>query len=482
VYGTLGQPAPGNLPGGREYASSWTDSRGNLWLFGGEDAATHGTLNDLWKYQPAILAQATTTTVSSDANPASVGTTVTFTASVAVTSGSAIPTGSVDFTVDGSTALTAALDAAGQATYSTSALTAGPHTVAVNYAGATGFAASTSPDLTETIAIPVAAAPAFSPAAGSYTSAQAVTITSATTNATVYYTTDGSTPTTASTPYKDAINVSTTETLQAIAVAGGYSDSVVSTAAYAITLSNPTPVISNTDPAYTRAGGAGFAITVSGSGFTTGSTVYWGSIALTTQYVSDTRLTASITASEIANAGATAITVQSPAPGGGTSTAWQFEVDSASSTTTGPTLSSTTATVTAGAAASYPVTLPSTVSGVSITCLNLPAGATCSYSSSTHTVTIATSSTTLKGAYPVTLVITQTVTVTAAATILLPLLLPLVLMRKRLVARGAWFTACLGLVLLAAAAFSTGCGGGAKTPQTTTSTVKTSAVVDLIVQ
>jgi hypothetical protein len=53
VYGTLGTPAAGNLPQGREGASSWTDSSGNLWLFGGTglDANDNGgDLNDLWEY------------------------------------------------------------------------------------------------------------------------------------------------------------------------------------------------------------------------------------------------------------------------------------------------------------------------------------------------------------------------------------------------------------------------------------------------
>src|ERR1700722_17477829 len=35
VYGTLRTPAPGNTPGSRNSAASWTDSVGNLWLFGG---------------------------------------------------------------------------------------------------------------------------------------------------------------------------------------------------------------------------------------------------------------------------------------------------------------------------------------------------------------------------------------------------------------------------------------------------------------
>jgi N-acetylneuraminic acid mutarotase len=57
VYGTLGTPAAGNIPGGRQGASSWTDSSGNLWLFGGVGLTTVNgggiSLNDLWKYQPA---------------------------------------------------------------------------------------------------------------------------------------------------------------------------------------------------------------------------------------------------------------------------------------------------------------------------------------------------------------------------------------------------------------------------------------------
>jgi hypothetical protein len=35
-YGTLGTPAPGNIPPNRWYAASWVDSSGNLWLFGGD--------------------------------------------------------------------------------------------------------------------------------------------------------------------------------------------------------------------------------------------------------------------------------------------------------------------------------------------------------------------------------------------------------------------------------------------------------------
>ena len=53
IYGTQGTAAHGNIPGGRFHAMSWTDTSGNLWLFGGDALDSNGTkgdLNDLWKY------------------------------------------------------------------------------------------------------------------------------------------------------------------------------------------------------------------------------------------------------------------------------------------------------------------------------------------------------------------------------------------------------------------------------------------------
>jgi N-acetylneuraminic acid mutarotase len=55
VYGTQGTAAAGNVPGARYAASSWIDSSGNLWLFGGvgyDAAGVVGNLNDLWRYSP----------------------------------------------------------------------------------------------------------------------------------------------------------------------------------------------------------------------------------------------------------------------------------------------------------------------------------------------------------------------------------------------------------------------------------------------
>ena len=51
VYGNLGVPAAGNVPGSRSAAANWTDASGNFWLFGG--IGTANTSNDLWMFSPA---------------------------------------------------------------------------------------------------------------------------------------------------------------------------------------------------------------------------------------------------------------------------------------------------------------------------------------------------------------------------------------------------------------------------------------------
>lgn len=56
VYGTKGVPSASNIPGARYGQTSWTDSAGNFWLFGGygydSTVGNGGYLNDLWKYNP----------------------------------------------------------------------------------------------------------------------------------------------------------------------------------------------------------------------------------------------------------------------------------------------------------------------------------------------------------------------------------------------------------------------------------------------
>jgi hypothetical protein len=86
------------------------------------------------------------------------------------------------------------------------------------------------------------AAPSFSPPAGTYTSAQSVTITSATSGASIRYTTDGSTPTsTTGTLYSTPVSISVTTTLKAIAYKSGMSDSSVATGVYTINTGGTLP-------------------------------------------------------------------------------------------------------------------------------------------------------------------------------------------------------------------------------------------------
>jgi len=109
-------------------------------------------------------------------------------------------------------------------------------TIAV-YASGAGY--SNSPTVTATYLIgPTAQAPipSISPASGTYNSAQQVSITDSLAGAAIYYTTNGSAPTTSSTLYSGPFSVSTSTTVQALAAATGYSASNLTTAIYTITL------------------------------------------------------------------------------------------------------------------------------------------------------------------------------------------------------------------------------------------------------
>lgn len=81
---------------------------------------------------------------------------------------------------------------------------------------------------------PTVATPTFSPAAGTYNEAQNVTISCTTAGATIYYTTDGTAPTTSSAVYSTPIAISTTTTVKAMAVKTGMDNSSVATATYTI--------------------------------------------------------------------------------------------------------------------------------------------------------------------------------------------------------------------------------------------------------
>ena len=99
----------------------------------------------------AGLAAPTTTTLTSNPNYSWLGASVTFTATIHPASGSGTPTGKVVFNVDGVNKPAVTL-ASGSATYTTSSLTVGPHTVTATYTGDANFAGSVSNALVQRVA------------------------------------------------------------------------------------------------------------------------------------------------------------------------------------------------------------------------------------------------------------------------------------------------------------------------------------------
>ena len=85
------------------------------------------------------------------------------------------------------------------------------------------------------------ATPTFSVEEGTYTEAQSVTITTTTEGAKIYYTIDGTDPTTESNLYSEAVSITETTTLKAIAVKEGMTDSEIATATYTINIINVNP-------------------------------------------------------------------------------------------------------------------------------------------------------------------------------------------------------------------------------------------------
>jgi len=141
------------------------------------------------------------------------------------------PGASIYYTTNGTAPTTAST------LYSASAPIAVSSTTTIEaIAVASGYLTSGVASGTYTINLPAAAMPTFSPSPGTFSAAQTVTFSDTTAGAAIYYTTNGTAPTTASTLYSSSkpIAVSTSETIEAIAVAAGYSTSAVATGTYLI--------------------------------------------------------------------------------------------------------------------------------------------------------------------------------------------------------------------------------------------------------
>ena len=129
------------------------------------------------------------------------------------------------------------------------------------------------------------AAPTFSLAPGTYSTSQSVTISDATSGTTIYYTTNGTTPTTISSSiYSGPITVSSSETLEAIAVEPGYTTSSAGSATYTLDPILSPPTFSPMGGTYTTSqtvtlsatAGTTIYYTTNGTTPTTSSSVYGG--------------------------------------------------------------------------------------------------------------------------------------------------------------------------------------------------------------
>jgi ribosome-binding factor A len=209
----------------------------------------------------------------------------TYTSSQTVSISDSSPGAAIYYTTNGSPPTTSATKYAGPILVSS---TETIQAIAV----ATGYSQSAIASAAFTINLPPTSTPVFSPVAGTYTAIQNVSISDSTSGAKIYYTTDGSTPSITSTMYSGAINISATETVQAIAVASGYSQSALATAAYTINIPQvATPTFSPAGGTYTSVQTVTIAVTTSGASIyyttdgtapTTNSTKYTSAIAVGT--------------------------------------------------------------------------------------------------------------------------------------------------------------------------------------------------------
>lgn len=224
-YGSLGVAAAGNTPGGRGGSAGWTDTSGNLWLFGGDigvelnsSALEPVSLNDVWEFSPSTTSLPPAETPHLDPVPGE------YPQPQSVTISSRMPNANFYYTTDGST------PTANSTLYTGPFLLQNSETVNA-IALAPGYPNSGVGAATYALqALP----PVLSPPQGAYSSAQSVTITDATPGATIFYTTDGTTPTPSSTKYNGAITGSTNEAVAAIATAPDFATSPAAGGSYVI--------------------------------------------------------------------------------------------------------------------------------------------------------------------------------------------------------------------------------------------------------
>jgi methionine-rich copper-binding protein CopC len=160
-------------------------------------------------------------------------------------------------------------------------LAAGVYTSQIYLLSSTGAESSVVPvtlTVSSSTATPV---PTFNPPGGSYSSNQSISLADTNGDAVIYYTTDGSTPTTSSARYSKPLLVTATQTVKAIAISPAFAQSAVASATYTITAPvADTPAAASTITISEATSGVTVYYTTNGTTPTSASAVYTGPIML----------------------------------------------------------------------------------------------------------------------------------------------------------------------------------------------------------
>jgi preprotein translocase subunit Sec61beta len=219
-----------------------------------------------WTYNTQPAGQTAAPTISPNGG--------TFPSSQNVTLSTTTASASIYYTLDGSTPTAASTHYTGPIAIST-------NTTIQAIATATGLTPSAVSSATFTFSSQTPTV-TFAPAAGTYPSAQSVTLSDTDANAKIYYTIDGSTPSASSPLYAGTIQVSTSETINAIAIDPALQNSSIATAAYIIQppATNPTFAMTSSPISAIKAGSSSTStITITPSGGFTGTISFGCTVA-----------------------------------------------------------------------------------------------------------------------------------------------------------------------------------------------------------
>jgi hypothetical protein len=274
VYGTLGTPAAGNIPGGRDGASSWIDLSGHIWLFGGQAVDVQGnagSLNDLWVLNPSTNEwtwMGGSSTLGCTIHPDFCGAPGTY-GTLGTLASRNVPEGRTD--------------ASGWTDRSGNLWLFGGNGVLADVYNDNGILVggnSQVNDLWEyqlSPLLPATATPTFDVSLGTTTSAPTVSIFDATGGATMFYSTNGNTTTPIWNLYNGPFAVWGAATYQAVAMASGYSTSAVAATTVTAPKATPAVTISPNASSINTTQSLSVLVAVSGSGAPTAT----GSVTLT---------------------------------------------------------------------------------------------------------------------------------------------------------------------------------------------------------